>query len=104
MSAWCPHKSKTGELPISLTLSKNMNLQVCSLVFFSLLLHTSFLYFSISLLLKGTKLMDIEFCKLSCILALELQQGKEKMLVQNHCAALGLTAACTLRLINMEMV
>ena len=46
----------------------------------------------------GTEFKNIAFCATGCLLALELQRGKEGMQSQRHCAELGATAACTLRL------
>jgi len=46
----------------------------------------------------GTEFKNIACCATGCLLALELQRGKEGMQSQRHCAELGATAACTLRL------
>ncbi len=48
----------------------------------------------------GTEFKNIACCATGCLLALELQRGKGGMQSQRHCAELGATAACTLRLME----
>jgi hypothetical protein len=48
----------------------------------------------------GTEFKNIACCRIGCILVLEIQCGKEGMRAQRHCATLGATAACMLRLME----
>jgi hypothetical protein len=66
------------------------------LFFFFSLIALTFLF----LLFQGTEFKNIACCTLGCILALEIQRGKEPMRASRHCARLGATAACTLRLME----
>ncbi len=50
----------------------------------------------------STEFKKIACCWIGCILALEIQHGKEGMRAQRHCATLGATAACTLHLMEEE--
>ena len=59
------------------------------------------MYFFVAILLfAGTEFKNIACCKIGCLLALEIQRGKEGMRMQRHCDELGATAACTLRLME----
>jgi hypothetical protein len=49
---------------------------------------------------SGTEFKNIACCKIGCLLALELQRGKEGMRLEQYCNTLGATAACTLRLME----
>ena len=97
MSAWCPRKSKTGGLPnISYVIRKPEPLGkffTCCCCSFTPL-SNPFLF------PLGTEFKNIACCRIGCILALEIQRGKEGMRAQRHCATLGATAACTLRLME----
>ncbi len=91
MSAWCPRKSKTGGLPnISYVIRKPEPLGkffTCCCCSFTPL-SNPFLF------PLGTEFKNIACCRIGCILALEIQRGKEGMRAQRHCATLGATAAC----------
>jgi hypothetical protein len=52
------------------------------------------------LLFSITEFKSIACCKIGCLLALELQHGKEGMQTQRHYDKLGATATCTLQLIE----
>jgi hypothetical protein len=69
---------------------------VCVLLFYILFL-TYLLFFSF---FSGTEFKNIACCKIGCILALELQCGKEGMRLEKCVDTLGATAACTLQLME----
>jgi hypothetical protein len=93
-------KQKQAAFPIFHISFENLNhwvgLYFLFLFFFFSLIALTFLF----LLFQGTEFKNIACCTLGCILALEIQRGKEPMRASRHCARLGATAACTLRLME----
>ena len=106
MSSWCPRKTKLVGLPnISYLIRKpealGKSLGLLFIFFTFIIVLTEFMLFiPLCFTTIGTELKDIAYCKLGCILALEIQHGKVGMRDQRHVTQLGAAAACTLHLME----
>jgi hypothetical protein len=97
MSAWCPRKTKTGGLPnISFIIRKPEPLGNYMFVCFLFCISFPITHLFVVFYPSGTELKNIACCKIGCMLALELQHGKEGMRLEQYYDTLGATAAYTL--------